>query len=214
MSKFTDLTGMSFGRLTVISRAENRGAYVMWNCKCSCGNSVVVRTSNLKNGHTKSCGCFHADAASLANTKHGMSSSRLYRIYQHMIGRCTNSNESGYENYGGRGISVCKEWSESFESFLEWAMSNGYDDRLSIDRIDHNGNYCPDNCRWATSKQQANNMRSNRILEYDGESRTLSEWADIYEMPYGLLDSRIFRGWSVEDALMTPRQISKVRAKK
>ena len=201
-----DLTGRKFGRLTVLRRVENKGAYVMWECQCDCGNVIVARASNLKNGHTKSCGCYHKDAVSKANTTHGLSDSRVYRIYQHMIGRCTNPKEAGYEFYGGRGIKVCQGWLDSFEEFAEWAFKNGYADNLSIDRIDVNGNYCPENCRWATNKEQANNQRRNRILEYKGEELTMSEMADKYNVPYNLLDSRIFRGWSVAEAIETPRK--------
>ena len=204
MSKCEDLTGKKFGRLTVMSRAKNCKNYAMWNCRCDCGNEIAVRTSSLKSGHTKSCGCYHRDVVSKANTTHGHSNSRLYRIYQHMIRRCSDEKENGYENYGGRGISVCKTWREDFEQFYSWAMNNGYEDSLSIDRIDVNGDYEPSNCRWATSKEQANNQRSNRILNYNGKDYTMSELADKFQISYNVLDSRIYRGWDIKTAVETP----------
>lgn len=213
MAKFQDLTGMRFGRLRVIKRDVNKGNYAMWRCVCDCGNQIVVRTSSLKNGHTQSCGCYHKDIASGSNTKHGLYKHRLYRIYQHMISRCTNCKENGYKNYGGRGIKVCDEWLKDFQSFAKWSMLNGYSDGLTLDRIDVNSDYSPLNCRWCTPKVQANNTRKNRILEYRGERHTMSEWSDILQMPYNLINSRIFRGWSVEKALTTPLNKSYQRQK-
>lgn len=131
-----------------------------------------------------------------------MTDTRLYRIYRHMLGRCNNKNDIRYDFYGGRGISVCEEWS-SFEAFSEWALANGYRDDLSIDRIDVNGNYSPTNCRWSTPDEQANNKTSTHYVEYRGETKSIAEWAAEYDIPYKKLHKRIQNGWDIERALFT-----------
>lgn len=205
MGKYVDLTGMTFGKLKVIefaggrkqSNGRNRG---YWRCMCECGNETTVLCSSLLNGTTKSCGCFKRERSSKANKKHGMNGSRLNWVWRAMRGRCLNSNSKDYKRYGGRGITICNEWDKFFE-FYNWAMNSGYKDGLTLDRIDVNGNYCPENCRWVTRKKQANNIRRNIVLEYKGEVHTLSEWADIIGIPYRVLSHRYYRGWEIEDML-------------
>ena len=144
------------------------------------------------------------------NTKHRMSDTRLYRTWDSMKSRCYRKSTAPYKNYGGRGITVCDEWRLSFIAFRDWAMSHGYADNLSLDRIDYNGNYEPSNCRWVTIKEQENNRRNNTLLEFGGVVRTQSEWSEVLEIPTHVIHNRLLRGWSIEKALTTkPRKYEK-----
>ena len=157
-----DLTDNRYGRLTVLRRDKSSSYHSAWVCKCDCGMETVVSATNLKQGKTKSCGCLHRDAIREAISTHGESHSRLHVIWSGMKERCFNQNASNYHNYGGRGITVCDEWRSNYVAFRNWALENGYADNLSIDRINVNGNYEPNNCRWATSKEQNNNKRNSK----------------------------------------------------
>lgn len=200
-----DITGNKYGRLTVIRENGKNGKNIIWLCKCDCGKEVSVIAYNLKNGHTRSCGCFQKESKSNTHSTHKCSNSRLYRIWIHIKNRCLNAHVPHYKYYGGRGIKVCPEWEKSFVSFMNWSLSNGYKDGLSIDRINVNGNYDPDNCRWVDMKIQANNKTNNRIIEYNGEKKTLSLWADEKGIKRVTLQKRIFDyGWDIEKALTTP----------
>lgn len=204
-----DLTGQKFGKLFVLSfdHKDEKSKKRFWKCKCDCGNIVVVYQNHLKSGHTKSCGCYHSQ--NNINTKHGFcrrkgGKQRLYKIWVGMKNRCFNKNNQAYKNYGERGITVCNEWLD-FIMFKDWALQNGYEDNLSIDRIDVNGNYCPENCRWVNEIVQANNRRNSALLTLNGETYTKTEWERKMNLPRGIINSRLKLGWSIEQAIMTKK---------
>lgn len=201
MKKAIDLTGQKFGRLTVVKRAENtKDNKAQWLCECECGNTKIVRSVSLKSGDTKSCGCIRENQ----NKTHGKSKTRLHTIWANMIQRCLNVHNERYKDYGGRGITVCEEW-RKFESFYLWANANGYKNGLTIDRINNDKGYSPDNCRWATVKEQNNNTRKCRYITYKGKAQTIKQWAEELNINYDTLISRINKlHWSIEKALSTP----------
>lgn len=200
MGKFVDLTGNVYGALTVIKRAGTKNGHVTWECRCECGNMTVTNSSLLKSGTTKSCGCRRVYKCGETHRKHGQTRTRLYIIWQHMKQRCLNPKAAKYKYYGGRGITVCEEWL-SYESFSKWAIENGYQEDLTLDRIDVNGNYEPSNCRWATWKVQQNNKRNNNIITAFNESHTLSEWQEITGVNRVTIRKRINKGIAPEIAM-------------
>lgn len=160
--KMVPMVGIRFGRLTVISYGGKIGTNAAWICKCDCGNiTKPIYGSSLRCGRTKSCGCIHREGLIHRNTTHGKYSSKLYGVWNCMKQRCNNPKNNRFHDYGGRGITVCNEWKDDFQAFHDWAMSNGYAEGLSIDRIDVNGNYEPSNCRWVTMLEQRHNRRDS-----------------------------------------------------
>lgn len=204
MGKCIDLTGQKFGRLTVIGRAESTNYNSKWLCVCECGNNATVFGMSLKSGKTKSCGCLQKEIRIKKATTHGMSGTRIHQEWLTMKYRCLNEKSTRYYRYGGRGITVCDEWLNDFQTFYDWAMANGYNDTLTIDRIDVNGNYEPSNCRWVDVGVQNNNTCRNHYITYNGVTHTIAEWARIKNKKYNTLNSRIWNGWDVEKALNTP----------
>ena len=175
-----------------------------YDCRCVCGTIRTKTQTSLKSERSKSCGCLRDSIITpLRNTTHGMSKTRLYRIHKSMKRRCQLPTDSTYQNYGGRGITLCAEW-QKFEPFRDWALSNGYQEDLTIDRKNGKGNYEPDNCRWATYQEQANNISSNRILTVFNEQKTLSEWSRDSRCPVSAkaIQSRLSRGLSDEEAVL------------
>lgn len=205
-----DISGQRFDRLIVVSRVGTASGQATWNCACDCGAEVVTTGRNLRSGHTRSCGCLSremsAERAKAAFTKHGhftgRKSSQVHNSYQAMIARCTDPNHPAFARYGGRGITICKRWREGFDNFLadmgEPAAGN------SIDRIDNDGPYSPENCRWATDEDQNNNASRNRIITHDGMTLTLAQWSDRTGIPYVTLRWRLNAGWDVAKAFATP----------
>lgn len=203
MSKLIDLTGMKFNNLTVINRAENaKGGVARWNCLCDCGNYVIVRGSNLKSNAVKSCGCL---CKTPPNKTHGESKTKLYRKWVGIKRRCYDTNCHNYSDYGGRGIRVCDEWKNDFLAFKRWVLETREDESLTIERIDVNGDYCPENCTWIDKKGQSNNRRSCLLYTYNGKTQNLTQWCEELGLNYKLIHERIRRdGWSFEKAITTP----------
>ena len=199
--KLIDLSGQKYGRLTVISRAEGKDKRrVYWLCRCECGKEVVVQSSQLRTGHTRSCGCLLDGSY---NVTHGMTHTRLYRLWFTMKQRCTDPKSSGYHKYGAKGITICEEWM-TFEPFMKWALKNGYTDELSIDRIENSKGYCPENCRFVTMCKQQNNRTNNLYIEINGETHTLADWCRILDIKYYTIQHKIHRnGMTPKDAILS-----------
>ena len=212
---FTDLTGKIFGRLTVIKQVSNpyKGDHhACWLCKCSCGKETVVPSNSLLKGNTSSCGCGSLENARKqggVNKTHGdayyKNRHRLFTIWNNMKQRCYNLKNPRYKNYGGNGITMCKDWKDSYITFKKWALNNGYKPGLSIDRIDNNKGYYPENCRWATQKEQQNNKTTNHYIEYLGKQYTLTTLCEELHIPYGRTLCRLQRGLSIEEAIQSEK---------
>ena len=201
-SRFVDLTGSSFGMLSVLSfYGKDKYSHNLWLCRCECGNTTIAETRALKMGKTRSCGCLARKLTVERNTTHKGTHTRLYGIYNKIKWRCEYPNCRDFKNYGGRGIRVCDEWLNSFETFRDWALANGYRDDLTIDRIDVNGNYEPSNCRWVTMKVQTQNRRNSILITFNGETRPLSVWAKEKGIKYLTAYNRYKKGLTPEEIL-------------
>lgn len=209
MSKRTEIhIGDKYGRLSIIKEIEPKicgnQSHRQMLCKCECGNVVKVELAKLVAGHTKSCGCLMKEVASKKASTHRLSKTKIYRQWAGMKRRCYKSDSDNYKWYGGRGIKVCDEWRNSFENFYNWSMNNGYSKDLSIDRIDNNGNYEPNNCRWVNREIQSNNRRTNIMITFQGETKSLTQWCRYFNINYSTTKNRILNlGWDYEKAFST-----------
>lgn len=204
-STIIDLTHQTFGKLFVLEKdnIKTKSGNTKWICQCECGGRVSVIGSHLRSGHTKSCGC-----NKISDIARGFSATRLYRIWVNMHNRCYNEKHDSFQWYGKKGVTICNEW-HNFIPFREWALSNGYNDKLSIDRISSAGNYEPKNCRWKTQKEQMNNVSSNHIIEHQGIKYTMAEFSDNHGLNYWTVNNRIRAGWSLKRIIETPERVGK-----
>lgn len=201
-----DLVGHTFDKLIVLSWAgKNKHRKTTWLCECECGNQKIIEGGNLKQRQTKSCGCLRVET----KTKHGYTGKHngmhpLYKLLYDMKTRCYNKNSKSYKDYGGRGIKICSEWLNSVASFVNWGLQNGYEKGLTIERIDNDGDYCPENCCFITKSEQNNNQSSNHLLTYNGKTKNIAQWAKEKGIKPATLQARIQYGWTIEDALLRP----------
>lgn len=195
-----DITGIRFGKLVAI-RKDNAKGKEKWLCICDCGKEKAVDGFYLRTNHTRSCGCLRYESK---KSTHGLSKSPLYHIYMTMKARCGNPNNHKYARYGGRGISICNEWTSDFMTFYNWAIINGFKQGLSIDRINLDGNYTPENCKWSTPKEQARNTSTNRNIAFLGKTKCLQEWANEMGIKRETIAMRLNKGWSIGDTFNTP----------
>lgn len=208
MGQAKDLTGEVFGRWTVIKRADppnDKTGHPLWHCRCVCGNEADVVVWSLRSGASKSCGCQQLEEFAKRVRTHGDSHARLYGIWKAMRARCFNPNFQQYDDYGGRGITVCDEWLD-YPTFKKWAISTDYTDDMTLDRIDVNGNYEPTNCRWVTWREQILNRRVTRWYTMDGRTMCLFDWASEYGINYATLRNRLRRGMDFVSAIHKPVQ--------
>ena len=213
--KIKDLTGQKFGKLTVIGLDDRGTRKTYWNCLCECGNIKSVRADSLQCGAIKSCGCLKKEQDKINLESPSVKKSRefgskyghirIHNIWANMKSRCFNPKDARYTDYGGRGIKVCDEWKNDFFAFYKWAMENGYSENLTIDRIDNDGDYTPSNCRWVSRKVQSLNKSTNRYITYNGQTKTITQWATDNNMPYYVLRKRIdILNWDFKRAISEP----------
>ena len=198
-----DITGQRYGRLVALGPVGlDAQGNIVWRCSCDCGKTTRVASMRMRSGHTKSCGCLSRELRVVIKT-HGMCGTRIYEIWKDMVKRCNNPNGKAYANYGGRGIFVCAEWRHDFQAFYDYVSQlPNYDKKgYSLDRIDNEEGYRPENIRWSSRTQQNRNKRNTVMLTYNGKTQSLPAWADELGMSRKVLHDRIFRSWSVERAL-------------
>jgi hypothetical protein len=199
MGRFVDITGENFGRLTannVIGR--NKHNQLLWNCTCECGNETVVLGFLLRQGQTQSCGCLHRDVMQTVFVTHGKAGTPIYAVWRSMMQRCYDKNSHAYDRYGGRSVSVCERW-QDFTNF--YADMGERQEGMSLERVDNDGDYSPENVVWADSKAQARNRRSTIYLEHDGQRKSMAEWAEETGVKIATLWARVNRGMPVDIAL-------------
>lgn len=204
-----NLVGRKFGRLSVIEKVKGKtlkSGYEQqtYKCVCDCGNETVVPYSALMTGNTTSCGCYAKELLGKRHRTHGKSHTKLYDVWKEMRYRCSKPSDKSYQYYGQKGIKVCAEWDNDYQEFYDWAISSGYKKGLEIDRIDPNGDYCPENCRWITRREQMNNTTANRFITINGITHTLSEWSQLFSVNYDTVWDRLKLGWDEVSALTAP----------
>lgn len=215
MPQVIPIEGMRFGRLTVISEAgRSKSRNALWKCLCDCGNYSVVSGAALRGGYIKSCGCISREMVTARNTTHGKRKTRIYRIWHDMKARCLFQKNPNFADYGGRGITVCDEWLNSFEAFYAWAMANGYSDNLTLDRKNNDKGYCPENCRWASRIEQANNKRNNTPIEIDGITMNITQWAKVSGVKQATISYRYKKGLRGADLIKPPDPVCSEKGKK
>lgn len=207
--KTIDITNNRYGKLVVLERTKKISGKTVWKCQCDCGNITYVLTSNLTCNRIKSCGCLRIEKLLQRSITHNQRHTYLYEVWKAIRQRCKNPKHKGYHNYGGRGITICEEWDKSFQAFYDWAYANGYSTdnqkdeklKLTIDRIDNNGNYEPSNCRWVDRKTQSSNTRIAKLITINGETKCIAEWCKKYNVYRNTFYARVKRGMSPEEAL-------------
>lgn len=200
-----DITGMKSGRLTALHKdGHDKYGHPLWLCECECGDTARVLTASILHNKTKSCGCYYADTRHEVAKTHGSTYTRLYKIWAGIHRRCDNPNSKDWKYYGGKGVSVCDEWKD-YRNFEKWAIESGYSDALSIDRIDSNHDYCPENCRWADKYQQMNNTSKNHFITINGETHTIAEWSRIRGISLSTIFYRLKAGWDEDLAIIAPK---------
>lgn len=205
-SRAKDVTGLRFGKLVAIRRVDG-AKYTSWECRCDCGKTTVASLSNLSSGTTKSCGCHNSAVASKRWKTHGLSSTPEYYVYRDMMRRCYNPSFKNFHLWGGRGIEVDLCWRGNPEAFVEWAKENGYEKGLTLERINNDGPYSPDNCKWATYTEQGNNRRNNYIItSSSGESHTITEWSKLLGICVGTIKQRISKNLPI-DLVLSPGRL-------
>lgn len=199
--KENDFIGKKIGEITILSylgkiKKDNGDNHRFWLGECKCGKQMILRQTEIIKETRKSC-----HKCNKASYKHGLTNTRIFNIWQNMRGRCNCNTNYDYKDYGGRGIKVCDEWNNNFINFYNWAMNNGYDETLTLDRINVNGNYEPNNCRWADNYQQANNKRNTKKYKYNNRFYTIRELSNLSGLKYSTIQSRLYKNWSVEKAI-------------
>lgn len=209
-----NLINKRFGRLVVVEELPKQKRNAFWKCKCDCGNYSSCTSGNLKSGKILSCGCLKLQRLLERSTTHNQRHTHLYEVWKGIRQRCNNPKHSSYHNYGGRGITICEEWDKSFQAFYDWSYANGYSTenreneklKLTIDRIDNNGNYEPFNCRWVDRKTQSSNMRTTKLVTINGETKCISEWCRVFNLSRWTYATRIKSGLTPEQAITKPVQ--------
>lgn len=197
---FNDLTSIRYGRLVALEAVgKDKNRHIMWECVCDCGNKKIIAGTSLMSGYTISCGCYQKEVIGKSGITHGKSNTKLYNVYRGMIGRCYGKDRKYEKRYKDK-IFICERWLSSFQNFYD-DMASSYQEGLSLDRIDNNGNYCPENCRWTTAEVQANNKSNNRLYTIGNDTFSITKWERISGTCKSTINTRLKRGWGIKEAV-------------